>query len=297
MSKKDCNSTFASFSKATGKIPYNMLNDYMFRIVLQDNKEALANIIAAVLHVDVSTITDIHVKNSIIPGAAVDNKEYHMDISLTFNKKTNVNIELQIRDEGNWNYRGIHYLCREFEELVKKGDDYGDEHSAYQIGFLDFDLFKDHVKFFSRYEMCDTEDGYKINSNFALYVIQLNRLEIATETDRNTGLDKWCRLFKAQTYEELKKMAKEDAVMEAVAENIYESNSDFAVRRRCEDREEYLRHQEYIKREMERMNAVIEKQNESLAQKDESLARKNEELIQKDALIASLQKQLDELTK
>lgn len=274
MSKKDYNSTFASFSKATGKIPYNMLNDYMFRIVLQDNKEALSNIIAAVLHIDVSTITDIHVKNSIIPGVAVDDKEYRMDISLTFNNRSNVDIELQIRDEGNWNYRGIHYLCREFEELVKRGADYGEEHSAYQIGFLDFDLFKDHIKFFSRYEMCDTEDGYRINSNFALYVIQLNRLEMETENDKDSGLEKWCRLFKAQTYEELKKLVKEDAVMEAVAENIYESNSDFAIRRRCEDREEYLRHQEYIKREMERMKAELE---------------------EKDALIASLQKQLETL--
>ena len=94
------------------------------------------------------------------------------------------------------------------------------------------------------------------------------------ENDKDSGLEKWCRLFKAQTYEELKKLVKEDAVMEAVAENIYESNSDFAIRRRCEDREEYLRHQEYIKREMERMKAELE---------------------EKDALIASLQKQLETL--
>ena len=34
-----------SLADATGKIPYNMLNDYMFRIVLQENKEALRQII------------------------------------------------------------------------------------------------------------------------------------------------------------------------------------------------------------------------------------------------------------
>ena len=85
--------------------------------------------------------------------------------------------------------------------------------------------------------------------------------------------------------------------MEAIAENIYERNSDFAVRRRCEDREEYLRHQEYIKREMERMREELAKDKEAIAQKDESIAQKDNQIKEQLELITSLQKQLDTLTK
>ena len=34
-----------NFLSATGKIEYNMTNDYMFRIVLQKNEETLKNLI------------------------------------------------------------------------------------------------------------------------------------------------------------------------------------------------------------------------------------------------------------
>ncbi len=55
-SSKEKKTKFNSLADATGKIPYNMLNDYMFRIVLQENKEALRQIIAAVLHISPAKI-------------------------------------------------------------------------------------------------------------------------------------------------------------------------------------------------------------------------------------------------
>lgn len=82
-------------------------------------------------------------------------------------------------------------------------------HGDGEIVFLDYTLFPDHVKFFSAYEMCDIDDGYKFNSNFALYVIDLSQIDMATDADKATGLDKWCKLFKAKTWDELKKLAKE----------------------------------------------------------------------------------------
>ena len=263
----------ATLQEATGKISYNMLNDYMFRIVMQNNPEALKNIIAAVLHIPPARIVSLEVTNAIIPGEAISNKEFRMDVSVCFNDNTYVDIELQVRDQTDWTFRSLHYLCREYEEGLQRGDAYIVNHAAYQIGFLDYTLFPDHVKFFSAYEMCDTKDGYKFNSNFGLFVIDLSQIDMATDADKATGLDKWCRLFKAKTWDELKKLAKEDKLMEMIAEEVFKSNSDYAVRKRCQDREDYLRWKKWQETEFEKAQATIAEQAQALSDKDKEIER------------------------
>ncbi len=41
--------TGTDYLKATGKIPYGMMNDYIFRIVFQENKLALKGLLCSVL--------------------------------------------------------------------------------------------------------------------------------------------------------------------------------------------------------------------------------------------------------
>ncbi len=295
-------SHFSSLKDATGKIPYNMLNDYMFRIVLQDNIEALRNIIASVLHIPPSTITDVEVRNTIVPGETPKDKEYRMDIRVVINNSTDVDIELQIRDEGNWEFRGLHYLCREFDKNMKQGDLYSKDHTSFQIGFLDYTLFEDNDKFFSAYEMCDIDTHYRFNSNFSLFVINLNRIDIATEDDINSGLARWCRFFKASTYDELKDIVKEEKLMESLANDILIRNADENIQKLCEDRDDYLRHEYYrnkktkeltkalkeTKIELDKANSVIDKAN---SERDKAL-QENEQLK---ALLQATEMELKEL--
>ena len=47
------------FFNATGDIPYNMTNDYMFSVILQENKEATKGLLCAVLRLkpeDIKTV-------------------------------------------------------------------------------------------------------------------------------------------------------------------------------------------------------------------------------------------------
>ena len=280
--KKKTKTKFNSLADATGKIPYNMLNDYMFRIVLQENKEALRQIIAAVLHISPDAIRNLKVKNTIIPGQSPSDKEFRMDIRVLFNDNKNVDIELQIRDEGNWEYRGLHYLCREFDKNMQRGDIYSKDHAAYQIGFLDFTLFEDNDKFFSAYEMCDIENHYRFNRNFELFVINLNRIDDATDADKASGLQKWCRFLKASTYEELKKLAKEEHLMEALANDIFRRNADENIQKLCEDRDDYLRSEYYRKKRTAELEQQLKETttllNKALAERDNAVIERDKAL-------------------
>lgn len=57
-------------------------------------------------------------------------------------------------------------------------------------------------------------------------MIQLNYEVLATDEDISYGIDKWVRLFKAKTWEELKMVAQDNSYMTSTVESMYLSNAD-----------------------------------------------------------------------
>ncbi len=130
-------------------------------------------------------------------------------------------------------------------------------------------------------------------------MIDLSQIDKATEKDKKNGLDKWCRLFKAQTWDELKRIAKEDDIMEAIAQEVFNNNSDFAVRKRCRDREEYYKEKATLDRRIEKMENEIEEKDsvisdlgKEISEKEKALSEKDKALSEKDRLIEELRAQL-----
>lgn len=56
------------FLSATGKLHYNMTNDYMFRMVLQRDKDTLKNLISSILNIPLAQIKNVKIENTIEPG-------------------------------------------------------------------------------------------------------------------------------------------------------------------------------------------------------------------------------------
>ena len=57
--------TNLSFETATGSIDYPFTNDYMFRAILQKDKQVLKALIAALLHLKKECIHDVVITNPI----------------------------------------------------------------------------------------------------------------------------------------------------------------------------------------------------------------------------------------
>ena len=53
-------------SHAIGNVRFGMTNDYMFRVIFQENKFALKGLLESVLHLEEDTITDLEIKNTIL---------------------------------------------------------------------------------------------------------------------------------------------------------------------------------------------------------------------------------------
>lgn len=226
------------FENATGKIPYNMTNDYMFRAVLQSSNRALRGLICSLLHLADSEVTSVEITNPILLGDSIDKKEFRLDIHLLLNNHTRINLEMQIANRLNWPNRSVMYLCRSYDQL-NRGQDYKDARPAIHIGFLDYTLFEDRPEFYAAYKLINIKNHRVYNDDLTLYVADLTRIDLATEEDKHYHIDGWARLMKAATWEELRMTASEDEALYETAKALYYTCSDEEIRIRCLEREEY----------------------------------------------------------
>ncbi|MBE5829187.1 MAG: Rpn family recombination-promoting nuclease/putative transposase [Butyrivibrio sp.] len=250
---------------ATGLLHYNMTNDYMFRMVLQRDKNTLINLISSILGIPVSKIKDVKIQNPVEVGRSINDKEYQMDILVLLNDNTYINIEMQVENYNNWPMRSLSYLCRRFDNAAR-GQDYNQVKPVYHIGFIDFTLFEDHPEFFAKYQVRNTKDNYLYTGNFNLYVIELNHTDIATSEDKASHVDIWAKLFKATTWEEVKMITKDNPSMNSTAESIYMSNADINILEQCRAREDAIAHEKYQKELIENLNATIADQEATIAE-------------------------------
>ncbi len=194
--------TNLSFETATGSIDYPFTNDYMFRAILQKDKQVLKALIAALLHLKKESIHDVAITNPIELGAAISDKDFILDIRVNLNNEQLIDLEMQMSNEYNWSERSISYAARSFDQL-NSGEEYKEVLPVHSIGFLNFTLFEDQPEFFATYELRNKKTGHLYSSKFSIHVLDLTRIDLATAEDQNYEIDRWAKLFKAKTWEEL----------------------------------------------------------------------------------------------
>lgn len=269
-----------SYMDATGVIEYKMTNNYMFRFILQKNQKVLKGLIASLLHLNPTEIKKVEIRNPINLAGNVSGKEFILDIEVMLNDDTLINLEMQVANEHNWPERSLSYACRSFDNL-NRGENYEEILQVIHIGFLEFTLFKDAPELYSEYKMLNAKNHRVYSDKFILRVVDLSKIELATEEDKAYQIDYWARLFKAETWEELKMLAKDNEYLQEAAESLYLANADEMVRQQCYARQDAEKRERYLVKH-------IKLAEEKLAQKDEIIAKK-------DKLIQELQRKLSQM--
>ena len=232
------------YMQATGALPHSLTNDYMFKALLQKNKNVLKHLICSMLHLRPEEVKSVEIRNPIVLGEALtegfDSKIFVLDINVLLNNRTLINLEMQVINHENWAERSLTYLCRNFDQL-SRGEDYARVKPAIHIGFLDFTLFSEYPEFYATYKMINEKNHYLLTDKFILSVVDLKQIDLATQEDRKWQIDYWATLFKATTWEEMKMLAKQSAILEDAVETIYELSADESIREQCKAREKHVR--------------------------------------------------------
>jgi len=258
-------------------IRYPLKNDYMFRAVFQSRPKALQGLCRSLLRLSPSDSLHIDLKNPIQLGAAIDNKEFVLDLALTINDSLYLNLEMQLYNDGYWPERSLSYTCRSFDNL-NRGAGYDEVLPVLHIGFLDFTLFPEHPEFVAEYKMMNTNPAHRnfFSDKFRISVVDLTQIERATDEDKQYDIDLWARVLTAKTWEEIDMLAQDNEYLRETSNAMYELDQDRLIRQQCQAREDFL----YWERMKENRNKRIETE---LAETKVKLANKNAELANKDS--------------
>ena len=258
------------YKNATGPVPIRMTNDYLFKALLQKNQRVLKELICSLLFVSTDKVINVHIENPIILGEKMDEKSVFLDVNVSFNNGELINLEMQVVNEENWPERSTYYACRNYSSL-NKGDDYDEVMPVYQIGILDFTPFDEHPKFYSRYMLSEVDNHYIYNDKFTVGTLDLTNIHLATDTDKAYNIDKWARLFKAQTWEDIKMLAKQYEAIDDAATTIYQISEDDRIRYECWAREDYEKRQRALNRKLEQKDEIIRQDKEIIQQSKETI--------------------------
>ena len=92
---------------------------------------------------------------------------------------------------------------------------------------------------------------------FDMRVVNLKRVDLATNEDKAFQIDYWARLFKAETWEDIKMLAKDDEFLQEAAESLYVANSDEIVRQHCLAREDAERRERTQQKRLEEAEEAV----------------------------------------
>lgn len=280
---------------AHGKVLYNMTNDYMFRAVLQSNNKVLRGLICSLLHLKESEVRSVEITNPIILGEAIDDKEIRLDINVRLNNRSVINLEMQVANQLNWQNRSLIYLSRSFDNL-NRGHDYLDVQPAIHIGFLDYTLFQEQPEFYATYKMMNVKNHHIYSGNFVLSVVDLSRIDLATGEDKKYHIDAWAKLFKATTWEEIKKMAATNEYLQEASKSIFQFNTDEQIRKMCRDRVEYYQDIHNYERAIAQRDTVIAELQATIAEQNTTIKDLRNMLEEQNTTIKDLRNTIAELS-
>ena len=113
------NPTPRIFENATGPVTIRMTNDYLFKALLQKNPRVLKSLIASLLHLKPREIKHMNILNPIILGESAGDKDVILDVNVSFNDGTLLDLEMQVVNYSDWPERSLYYACRNYTSLAK----------------------------------------------------------------------------------------------------------------------------------------------------------------------------------
>lgn len=222
----------------TGKLKYLLTNDYLFKVFLQQNEKALRGLLSALLKIKLEDIRNVVITNPIQEGDVIDDKTMILDVKLIMNSNKVINIEMQVRNLGDWPERSLGYLSRAFDQL-NHGEDYLDVKETIHIGILDFTPTGFPEKLYSEYFMMEKENHHIYSRKFSIRMLQLNQLGNLEDEEKMPEVYHWAQLFKATTWEEVFMVAeKNEAIKEGIV-TLKQLTEDEKEQQRIEGRLRY----------------------------------------------------------
>lgn len=178
-----------------GKAGYNIQE-----VVHGRGKSAFTTgLLIGTLGIPYDSIENLVVLNSEIMPDSITEKYSRMDIRMKANGRL-INVEMQIKDEGDYKDRSLYYLSKLYSGQLKSGDVYGSLNQCISINIINFNLF-DCEEYHSSFSMREDSRNEQLTDKFTAHYFELKK--IGKNIDKNNKQELWLRLINAETEDEL----------------------------------------------------------------------------------------------
>jgi predicted transposase/invertase (TIGR01784 family) len=147
-----------------------------------------------------------------------------------------VDLEIQVRNEGDYPARVLYYWAREYSAALLEGNKYKDLPRTVILSIIDFKLFE-CAEFHSEFAAMEISRHTRLSDKFSLHFFELPKLP--PEITAGNLLELWLNLFKASTEEELAKIHEMGVPIMTQAINAYNNitqSPEFHERERMRSR-------------------------------------------------------------
>ena len=205
----------------------------------EGNQHILQAFLSDILEIPYESINNIIVLNSEIMPENIIEKYSRMDIKMTVDGNRLINVEMQIKDEGDYKDRSMYYLSKLYGNQLKSGDGYGKLNQCISINVLNFILFDEWTDFHSSFRMREDKHNSVLTDNFIAHYFELKK--IGKNFDKNNKQELWLRLINAETEDELDMLQQTGvkSIQDAVVV-LHKMSADEKTRELAETREKAL---------------------------------------------------------
>jgi len=186
------------------KLEHTLTNDILCKLLFTKYPDLLKRLVAELLAIRYDDITEFLITNPEMPPETIGDKFCRLDINMIVNEQQ-VSLEIQVAKQGNYPVRSLYYWSRMFSTALKAGDDYFDIPRTISINILGFDQFANPDKFYWEFKMRETTTHEPLTDKDVIRFYELKKVPPLEDVD--SGKELWLKLFKAETEEDLEKIA------------------------------------------------------------------------------------------
>lgn len=151
---------------------------------------------------------------------------------------TNINIEIQLKDEYNMIKRSLYYWSKLYEGQLENGENYQKLSRTICINLLDFNLLN-HDKFHSVYRLKDCETNEELTDVMELHFIELKKIKDVQRVEEvKTKLEAWLYFINQPESELVQELEKVEVEIKEAKAELVRLSGDRKERERYEKRRE-----------------------------------------------------------
>ena len=186
------------------KLKHTFKTDILFKLLFTKNPDLLKHLVAQLLGIKFESIVHFEIKNTEMPPEILDKKFSRLDIVMMVDGQQ-VDLEVQVEDEGDYPERAMFYWARLFSNSLPIRGKYKDLPHTIVVSIVDFTLFE-FEGFHSEYQALEVTRHTPLSNKMAFHFYELTKLP--KDIDTNDLLMLWLKLFKANTKEEFDEIEK-----------------------------------------------------------------------------------------